>query len=69
MYLYGGILCVAERGPKKGVCGFLLGLEVELWANSKACSLTPVKALLRGRAEQAILTRDFVKPRDEEWKT
>lgn len=47
----------------------MLGLEVELWADSKACSWTSVEALLRGRAEQVILTTAFVKPRDEEWKT
>ena len=55
MYLYGGILCVVDRDPKKGVRGFVLGVEIELWADSKACSWTSIKALLRGRAEQVFL--------------
>ena len=52
MYLYGGVLRVGERDPKKDICGcgFVLGPKVELWANRKACSLTPVRALWRGRA-------------------
>lgn len=47
------VWCIGTK--KRGVRAFVLGLEVELWADSKACSWTSVKALLRGRAEQVFL--------------
>lgn len=61
MYLNGGIQYVKEGDPRKDICGFVLGPEVELWAKNIACSLTRVRALHRESAKHGSQEINFCK--------